>query len=410
MSNRALASLVAEAPNQAALAGRAAPTAKLDELQQAFVQFNQLSQQLSQSYQLLEAQVVQLSGELAHESERRLQELAAKERLADQLSSLLDILPVGVILLNTQGRVQRINPAAMTLLSTQQHPGINDFLHCSWNQLIHRCIKPDYTDGHEVALNNGRLVSLSICALQQSGQLIVLVDQTQTRALQAKLSHDQRLAAMGKMSAALAHQIRTPLSAALLYADNLSLPQIKAQQRQQFCQRLKSRLLNLDKQVSDMLLLARGDLPLAQQISAQALADAVLAAAEASLLRHNSRLKLRIKGGDHRIACTLTVLVSAIQNLINNALEALAQPGCIELVIEPLGPWLQIMVCDTGPGIDPALIERISEPFFSTKAEGTGLGLAVVQTVCSAHGGEFDIRSQAGCTQMIVRLPLLVQA
>ena len=84
----------------------------LADLKQAFATFNQVSEQLTESYQMLESRVVELSGELATVSEQRMQELSEKERLADQLESLLNLLPAGVIVIDNTGRIGRINPAA----------------------------------------------------------------------------------------------------------------------------------------------------------------------------------------------------------------------------------------------------------------------------------------------------------
>src|SRR5262245_47693902 len=85
-------------------------------LEQAFALFNQMSNQLSESYSLLEARVSELKGQLALVSAQRMQELAEKERLANRLQSLLDLLPGGVIVIDGQGVVREANPAARSLL------------------------------------------------------------------------------------------------------------------------------------------------------------------------------------------------------------------------------------------------------------------------------------------------------
>lgn len=133
-----------------------------------------------------------------------------------RLKHLVDILPAGVIILSETGLVEQANQIAIDLL---EEPLIGE----SWLSVIHRSFNPKADDGHEISLRNGRLVKLETTALTpEPGQLVVLTDMTNTRLLQARLSQFKQLSVLGKMMASLAHQIRTPLSAAMLYAANLA--------------------------------------------------------------------------------------------------------------------------------------------------------------------------------------------
>ena len=101
-------------------------------------------------------------------------------------------------------------------------------------------------------------MKLSITPLEnEPGQLIVITDLTETRQLQARVSHMQRLSSLGKMVASLAHQIRTPLSAAMLYASNLTRKGLGQEAQTQFANKLTDRLKELESQVNDMLLFAK---------------------------------------------------------------------------------------------------------------------------------------------------------
>ena len=191
-----------------------------NELKKAFNLFSEMSQQLTDSYAFLEHKVEQLSGELATVSAQRMQELGEKERIADRLESLLQMLPAGVLQLDENGVVVQSNRAADDLLLGPA--GVRRLAGQRWRQLIQRCFKPRHDDGHEISLVDGRRVSLRTAAMtNERGQLVLLTDMTETRALQAQLSQHERLSAMGKMVASLAHQIRTPLAAATLYAGHL---------------------------------------------------------------------------------------------------------------------------------------------------------------------------------------------
>ena len=230
-------------------------------LDQAFALFNQMSTQLNQSYSMLEARVSELKGQLALVSAQRMQELAEKERLANRLQSLLDLLPGGVIVIDGQGVVREANPAARGLLG-------QPLVGMLWRQVIARCFAPRKDDGHEISLRDGRRLSIATRSLNgEPGQLVLLNDLTETRRLQDQLARHERLSALGRMVASLAHQIRTPLSAAMLYAGHLSEQALPLEQQQRFAGRLKERLQELENQVRDMLVFARGDLPLPDRLS-----------------------------------------------------------------------------------------------------------------------------------------------
>lgn len=236
-------------------------------LEQAFALFNQMSSQLSESYSLLEERVTELKGQLALVSAQRMEELAEKERLANRLQSLLDLLPGGVIVIDAHGVVREANPAALGLLG-------EPLVGMLWREVIARCFAPREDDGHEISLRDGRRLSIATRSLNgEPGQLILLNDLTDTRRLQEQLARHERLSALGRMVASLAHQIRTPLSAALLYAGHLSEQALPTDQQQRFAGRLKERLHELEHQVRDMLVFARGELPLTDRVAPKALFD-----------------------------------------------------------------------------------------------------------------------------------------
>jgi two-component system sensor histidine kinase FlrB len=161
---------------------------KGQDLKSAFELFNQMSEQLADSYHLLENRVAELNEELSSLSDRRLQELAEKEKLANRLESLLNFLPGGVVVLDSSGRVSESNPAAIELLGEPLQGEL-------WREVIARCFAPRQDDGHEVSLRDGRLISIQTRNLGADGQIILLTDQTETRRLQGELSRHERLSA-----------------------------------------------------------------------------------------------------------------------------------------------------------------------------------------------------------------------
>lgn len=367
----------------------------------ALEMFNQMSRQITDSYRTLESRVNQLSGELSQESLQRQQELEEKEQLADRLSTLLKALPAGVVVLDSQGVVSQSNPAAIALLGEPL-----DGEH--WVDVIRRCFSPRRDDGHEVSLKDGRRVSIEIRTMDnQPGQLILLTDLTETRHLQSQLAHAQRLSAMGKMVASLAHQIRTPLSAAILYGGHLTQDDLDEEMRQRCASRLMSRLTHLEQQVRDMLIFARGETRLAEDLPVATLVSALESALEGIKPAAGSDVMLKSDMPEGcRLLCNRDALVGACTNLVNNSLEAGATVVAVQVVSE--AGELLIRVMDNGPGFGKAEASRLAEAFYTTKSHGTGLGLAVVQAVVKAHQGQFSIESpEQGGAVATLRLPLL---
>ncbi|MGY2186094.1 sensor histidine kinase [Pseudomonas sp. SDO5591_S426] len=370
-------------------------------LEQAFALFNQMSSQLTSSYSMLEARVTELKGELAVVSAQRMQELAEKERLANRLQNLLDLLPGGVIVIDAQGIVREANPAACELLGLPLEGEL-------WRHVIARCFAPREDDGHEVSLKDGRRLSIATRSLDaEPGQLVLLNDLTETRHLQDQLARHERLSSLGRMVASLAHQIRTPLSAALLYASHLTEQELPVETQQRFAGRLKERLHELEHQVRDMLVFARGELPLTDRVSPKQLMQSLQAAA----LTHVQDLPIRWQCDSHagELLCSRDTLVGAILNLIENAIQASAGDVRLKVHLYTRDNHLRVCVSDSGSGIDGVVLARLGEPFFTTKATGTGLGLTVVKAVARAHQGELQLRSRVGrgtCAQVI--LPLFV--
>ncbi len=377
------------------------------ELKQAFTLFNQMSQQLTDSYAFLEDKVEQLSGELANVSAQRMHELAEKEQLADRLESLLQLLPAGVLVLDENGFVTQANPAADDLLLKSSKKA--SLIGQRWVHLIQQCFKPQSDDGHEISLVDGRKVNLRIAAMANDcGQLIALTDMTETRALQSQLSQHERLSAMGKMVASLAHQIRTPLAAATLYAGHLGSDTLQPDMRVRFAGKLQERLQHLENQVRDMLIFARGEAPLNDEISVDELIEGLNSAMEIQLQQFQASCTIDNQATGSLLVCNKDALISSLMNLVNNSLESGEYPIEILIRITRCRQGLHIQVMDNGSGLNESQKQQMMEPFYTTKSNGTGLGLAVVQAVVHAHKGEFRLAdSELGGLSAELSIPVV---
>lgn len=318
---------------------------------------------------------------------------AAEQALADVLA----VLPAGLVMLDQYGQVSQANSSAIAILG---EPLVGE----SWLSVVQRAFAPRSDDGHEVSLRDGRRVSLSISSLTESaGQLILLQDLTETRRLQEQLARHERLSSMGHMVASLAHQLRTPLSTALLYAGHLQKDNLEPEQQKKFAARIKGRLQHMDQQIRDMLIFAKGETRMARRMQVKefllALQDAVQPVVERNKLEFAWDLGL-LEG---ELVLSPDSLVGAVLNLINNAVEAVSPAPKITLHLEVVddlpgldGRHLLVCVADEGPGIDTSKVKKAQEPFYTTKSQGTGLGLAIVQAVVEAHKGRFWLQTSLG--------------
>jgi len=330
-------------------------------------------------------------------SSAALRDLASNNPDASRLHHILQCLPSGVILLDSRGMVVEANQVAIAMLG-------EPLLGQRWLAVITRCFRPRSDDGLEVSLADGRRLKIAISALapqagqlSQAGQVIVLTDLTETRELQHRVSHLQRLSTLGKMMATLAHQIRTPLSSALLYAENLNSPKLTTDARTNFQQKLIARLNDLEQQVNDMLLFARsGTAQAVEVLSVQALCDEWVSRSEALLLQHKARLTISLHTPQLQLLGNKNSLVEALLNLLQNSVQAVGHHASIHLEQGTTNNnQLLLRFSDNGPGIAADIQAHIFEPFFSRKAGGTGLGLAVVQAVLHSHQGQVRYLNQA---------------
>ncbi|MBR9896603.1 MAG: PAS domain-containing protein [Gammaproteobacteria bacterium] len=305
---------------------------------------------------------------------------------ASRLEHLLQVMPAGVIVIDGKGIVRQANEQAKALLGEPLEEEV-------WRRIITRSFKPRADDGHEVSLVDGRRVKLSITPLEnEPGQLIVITDLTETRQLQARVSHMQRLSSLGKMVASLAHQIRTPLSAAMLYASNLTRKGLRLEAQEQFANKLTDRLKELESQVNDMLLFAKsGEEQVVSNITLSELLTSVEGSAQTMTVQAHQTLGF--SGFEQEVSITgnLTALQGALLNLIHNASQVTPKGELVAVDASVSGNRLNIAVTDKGPGVPEGLKHKIFEPFFTTKNNGTGLGLAVVKSVVNAHNGILSV-------------------
>jgi two-component system sensor histidine kinase FlrB len=341
---------------------------KRSELQAAFREFGSVSEQLSEAFDALRSQVAQLHVELG-------EAISVKDNLAARLGALLKGLPGGVVVLDALDVIVEINPAAEQLLGG---PILGQSFTTALAQAaVNADESPEYRE-----LRSGRFVNISRRELALGGEVILL---------------------MGELAAGLAHQIRTPLATALLYASQMMLPDRSDLDLRRCAEKTVGSLKQLDRLVNDMLAFAHGGAA-REIVSVSALLEQVAQWLRPAL-RRGVRLTIRTQAPNLMVRANAPSLVSAVLNLATNALQAARADLDLELLARTENDRAQIIVSDNGPGIPPEIRARIFEPFFTTRARGNGIGLSIVKSVIEAHHGSVRLADTGPGATFVIDLP-----
>jgi two-component system, sensor histidine kinase FlrB len=362
---------------------------KRSELQAAFLAFGSVSEQLSGAFDSLRRQVAELRLELSEAH-------AGKEHLAARLSALIEGLPGGVLVLDPRGEILESNPAAITLLGEPLRGH-------SFSAVLARAAVNSGGIAEHTELKSGRFVNLSRRDLGHGGEVVLLTDVTESHLMQVLLTRQQRLLTLGELAAGLAHQIRTPLATALLYASQMSMRGRNSQELARCAEKTVGSLKQLDKLVNDMLAFAHGGAA-REVVSVSALLEQVAQWLRPAL-RGGVRLTISTQAPDLKVRANAPSLVSAVLNLATNALQAATAELNLELLGRRAGDRAEIVVSDNGPGVPLKIRERIFEPFFTTRARGNGIGLAIVKSVAEAHAGSVRLVDTSRGATFVIDLP-----
>lgn len=216
-------------------------------------------------------------------------------------------------------------------------------------------------------------------------------------AANGELARRERLSALGEMAAKLAHQLRTPLAAALLYVGHLARPSLDEDDRLRFATKAMDRLQYLERLIADMLAFVRGAQGARSRFPVGGLLTDLLQLFEAQAAALGVAVELADEAGDLEITADRQAIAGALTSLLENALQASRPGGRIRLAARAdAGPFVMFSVEDEGEGIAEAERARVFDPFYTTRAEGSGLGLAIVKQTADAHGGWVELVSNPG--------------
>jgi two-component system sensor histidine kinase HydH len=267
----------------------------------------------------------------------------------------------------------------------------------------------------KVSSQYGAQIPLSLSAAplkdendKEMGSVLLLRDLREIRDLQERVRRSERLASLGRLAAGVAHEIRNPLSSIRGFAQFFQ-NRFKGQEKEQeYASVMVREVDRLNRVITELLDFARPKEPHRELHSAGEILEQTLKVLESELAKKNIAVEKKLEASLPRILVDRDQLSQALLNLLLNALESMEGAGKIRISMESGGAEvLAISISDTGRGIPKEDLERVFEPFFSTKRKGTGLGLAIVHQIVESHKGEIKVESRAGeGTTFRITLPI----
>ena len=337
------------------------------------------------------------------------------------LAAIVESAVDGIILIDERGLVEFFNPAAERLFgyTSAEVIGRNvSMLMPSPHAEEHdRYLKRYLTTREPHIIGIGREVTarrkdgtlfpvhLSVAELDVGGKAKftgIIRDLTERVKLEKRLREESGLVRVGELAAVLAHEIKNPL-AAVSGAIQMLGQHITAEKDRAIVKEILHRLDGLSALMGDLLLYARPPRPEMRPVELPRLFEALVAFLKSDPAWRG--LDVQVEGQAGPIVADPELLKIAFQNLLLNAAQAVRGQGRIRVKLAHDETQTTVDIIDSGPGIPQEHHERLFTPFFTTKARGTGLGLATVRRIAEAHGGEVRI-AETGSSGTVVRVSL----
>jgi PAS domain S-box-containing protein len=345
---------------------------------------------------------------------------AHTERLSEEVTRNM---PAGLLVVNSTGIISSANPAAEQVLGIRGL-GFRRYSEAlgetsGLTHLVAECL----TDGkifrreqveHVTPSGERRHLGVTISPIRRgqekiNGAICLLTDLTELAALQQQMQLKENLAALGELSAGIAHEFKNALATISGYAQMIRAEELGGEAADH-ADHILEQTRNITHVVTEFLKYARPlDIP-NEPVTLQAVVERVIS----DIAEAKPAVQVRSEGAFGNVPGDEGLLRQALLNLVRNAAEACATAAAGgqvllqgELVPAEEGGSQRIRILDNGPGIENDALSKLFRPFYTTKADGTGLGLAVVQKIIVQHGGQVEARNRPeGGAAFIVTLPL----
>ncbi len=387
-----------------------------EQLQQAFQDFQARADKLSSAYEAMQKDFKKINIELDKKNRALKESLAKQEEMQTYLNSILESMNNGVISVNTAGKITQFNKAAAEIIGYKQDEVwdksfddlFNDHTFTKVNVLsVLKSGKGHVRDEKVIWSKSGSPVPVSYQSAvlkdqkkETLGAVEIFTDLTQIKALEEEMQQKKTMAALGEMAATIVHEIRNPLGAMGVWASLLNRDLQDDEPRREILRKIIDALSRLNRIVTNLLVYCR---PIKSQLRRVLLQDVLTETVnfvDIEIERIGKEIAVHKKWNDKcpvYVAADPEKLQQMIMNLCFNAVQAMPEGG--ELTVSCGKPkdgkdeFVHFTITDTGVGIEKERIDKIFDPFHTSKENGTGLGLAIVKKFVDYHSGYIKVDS-----------------
>ena len=338
----------------------------------------------------------------------------ALENLQALHENIIHSISSGLITTGLDGRITLVNSAAQKLLELFGNELIDapvsklflDPLPAAESDRPHSEVRCDTKSGFRKTFRV-RVAALTVAERGVLGYVYALDDLTEIRRLEREVRMQDRLAAVGRLAAAIAHEIRNPLTSIAGSVSMLSAVPEMSEEHRKLLEIVTRESQRLNSIITDFLAYSRGKQYHFGKVDLVPLVDDTLTLMEHRMTAENTGISVqrRFTQREAWVLADGDRIKQVFWNFCENAVRAMPKGGTFNVTLEPLGEDWQLSFADTGTGMSSQQTEKIFEPFQSNFEGGTGLGLAIVYQIVQAHEGKVWARSRPGQgTTLVLRL------
>jgi PAS domain S-box len=384
-------------------------------LQRAFSDFQVRAEKLGVAYNNMQRDFKNINIELDAKNEQLAESLKKQEEIQIYLSSILESMNNGVIGVDIMGNVTHFNPAAADITGFSPEEAISrSYAQVFKNNnddptLLRTLHSGKEHKGDEKVLwhkdNHPVPVWFQTALLKDPrnrtlGAVEIFSDISRIKALEEQMQHTKTMAALGEMAATVAHEIRNPLGAMGMWAGLLERDMGPDDERKKLVKRIMEGLSRLNRIVSNLLVYSRPVKAQFRPVMLRHLLHETIDFVEIEAQRQGHAIAVKKRWRSNENASVLAdpeKIQQVIMNLCINSIQAMPKGGTLSVYIDKIqdkrAEFASFRITDTGIGIAREHIDKIFDPFYTTKENGTGLGLAIVKKIVESHSGYLDVTS-----------------
>jgi two-component system sensor histidine kinase AtoS len=334
---------------------------------------------------------------------------------------ILNSLPVGIITIDDKTAGFSLNTAAGNLLKVDDQTVKNlkerkmDYENKAfWDILLSKTIcenvKVPFTiqqDRFQLLVSQSELMNHQEEVI---GRIFYFIDITKTQKLEYKIHQSEKLALVGELAAGAAHEIRNPLAVVQGFLSLMNQSISHSEKERFHLPLVMKEIERINSIIEEMLLLSKPSAPILKKIYIEDITRDILPLITQTSLQNDKRIEFILNVERIPVAADPNQLKQVLHNLIRNGMEAIEKKGHLSIYSRIEKGFYQLYIKDTGTGIPQEMMQSLYDPFSTSKEDGTGLGLTIVQTILQNHGGNIELvsTSREGTT-FLISLPLFSQ-